>query len=67
MKRKIITGLISMIIVIGGHAQTKKEDIIPLAPKQFRRPENLQLTNYKYSLNDLKNKFSMYQLPTPGN
>lgn len=61
MKKKLFA-ILSGVIIIGltlsfGQETESKKDV-PLAPKQFRRPGNLKLTNYKYSLNDLKNNFS---------
>ena len=31
---------------------------MPLAPEQYRRPENYQIRNYQYSLTELKDRFS---------
>jgi alpha-L-fucosidase len=58
MKKQSIACLLSLVFIFCGCTQTKNEDKVPLAPEQNRRPENYQLTSYKYSLNDLKNNFS---------
>ncbi len=57
MKEKITIGLLFSLLTIYGYGQAKS-DIIPLAPKQNRRPENYQLQKSNYSLNELKNNFS---------
>lgn len=58
MKKQIIF-ILFFLIVISGCEQSKKDDGIPQAPKQNRRPENYQISNYKYSLNELKDNFSV--------
>lgn len=61
MKKKIITTLIGFIALgltlsFGQEKESQKD--VPLAPKQFRRPENFQPWSYKYSLQELKDNFS---------
>ena len=60
MKKQLFFILFGIIVLgftsCSQEKESKKE--VPLAPKQYRRPENLQLTNYKYSLKDLQNNFS---------
>lgn len=58
MKKKFIIGLLFLLIVTYGCSQNDKEEGVPLAPEQYRRPENFQSFDYKYSLEDLKTNFS---------
>ena len=58
MKERIIIGLLFSMLSISGYGQDIHSSLIPLAPKENRRPENFQPTNYKYSLQELKNNFS---------
>ena len=61
MNIKIILSL--SVVLLSGIAIscTQEKEIkknVPLAPEQYRRPENLILSNYEYSTEELKNKFS---------
>ena len=58
MKEKIIIGLLFGLFAIFGCGQSIRNDGIPLASKQNRRPENFQSFNYKYTLEGLKKNFS---------
>ena len=55
----MIIGLLSSLLAIFAFGQGNNDNLIPLAPKQERRPENFQSFNYKYSLEGLKNNFSV--------
>ena len=49
----------SVTVLFGLHGQTiPKNDKIPLAPPEWRRPVNFQPFEYKYSLEELKDNFS---------
>jgi alpha-L-fucosidase len=50
-------GLLLIFYAISGFGQVRR-DIVPLAPKENRRPENFQPVKSKYSLEELKNNFS---------
>jgi alpha-L-fucosidase len=58
MRERIITGLLFILLSITGTGQSVKDDGIPLAPLQNRRPENFQSFNYRYSLEGLKENCS---------
>ncbi len=57
MNRNFLCGLLLFFFAISGYGQVRN-DKIPLAPKQNRRPDNFQPIKYKYSLEELKNNFS---------
>jgi alpha-L-fucosidase len=57
MNRRITIGLLLLFLVAFTYGQVQ-DARAPLAPKQNRKPENYQLSKYKYSLEDLKNNFS---------
>jgi len=58
MKKYIIIGLLFLLIANCGFTQTGNDESIPLAPEQYRRPENFLPFNYEYSTQDLKGNFS---------
>ncbi len=47
-----------MIIALGSYSQTITGENMPLAPEQYRRPSDWKPVNYKYSLLELRDKFS---------
>ena len=56
-----IISKITLVLFFGLLASTSlksQNEEVPLAPEKYRRPENYQLRDYKYSLEDLKNKYS---------
>jgi alpha-L-fucosidase len=58
MNKWIFIGLLSVLIPIAGRGQSVKDDSIPLAPQENRRPENYQSFEYRYSLEGLKEIYS---------
>jgi alpha-L-fucosidase len=57
MNRRITIGLLLLLLVTLSYGQVQDASAL-LAPKQNRKPENYQLSKYKYSLEELKNNFS---------
>jgi len=59
MKNSIlIIELLFFALVTFSCGHTKQQNKIPVAPEEYRRPENFQPFNYQYSLEDLKANFS---------
>lgn len=58
MKKETIIRLLFISLALAGCNEDKKNDEIPLAPDQYRRPENFQPFIYEHSLIELKEKFS---------
>lgn len=58
MKKSILFCLAFSMTVLAGYGQ--QQDEIPLAPKEYRRPEgyNPAQHRYKYSLQELKDRYS---------
>jgi alpha-L-fucosidase len=57
MNRRNTIQLLLLLLVNFAYGQVQ-DARAPLAPKQNRKPENYQLSNYKYSLEELKTNFS---------
>jgi alpha-L-fucosidase len=57
MSNRITIGLLFFLSFTFTYGQVQNANY-PLAPVQNRKPENYQLSKYKYSLDELKNNFS---------
>lgn len=57
-KKKVIIVFMFITAFYSGFGQSIQESEIPLAPKENRRPDNYKTFNYKYSLDELHQKFS---------
>jgi alpha-L-fucosidase len=57
MNRRNTIGLLLLLSITFAYGQVHDASV-PLAPKQNRKPENYQLSKYKYSLEELKTNFS---------
>ncbi|MEN6307923.1 MAG: alpha-L-fucosidase, partial [Anaerohalosphaeraceae bacterium] len=58
LSKQIPAGLLFFLFVAIGSVQSQQEEGIPLAPRQNRRPDNIQRPPYKSSLDEGKETFS---------
>lgn len=57
--KKLTIGLFVLIFLLGAcSSPNAKDDSVPLAPEQYRRPADYKTQEYKYSLTELKDRFS---------
>jgi alpha-L-fucosidase len=58
--KKYLASLVFAGIIATGYAQAQSNEEVPLAPKEYRRPEGYDPVSYryKYSLQDMEEKFS---------
>ncbi len=58
MKKNVITGIVLLIFLPVVFAQTIQEEPVVTAPEKYRKPADYKLSDYRYSLHDLKKNFS---------
>ncbi len=58
MEKFRVQMFILAILIASCTSSEAQNNLAPLAPEQYRRPENYKPGNYEYSLNELKDRFS---------